>query len=83
MLTRGAAAEILCGYDNVAFLYVVYEIRININHAVFCQLLAAGYVQISCGDDNVCIDVIPVFKDFSFCCFHYSIPPAIFSGSAI
>ena len=74
MLSGGAAAEVLLRYDNVTFFHIFDKILINILHAVGSQFCGIGGIQISCGNDNVGIHVIPEFENCSFCVVHFPLP---------
>ena len=61
MFSGGAAAEILVGYDDVALRHLSGKLRVDVLHAVLRQLLRIGGIEISGRDDDVRIDVVPVF----------------------
>ena len=67
VLTGGAAAEVGPGHDDVAGLDGGSEIRVDVLHCVGGQLLRVCDIQLTCGDDNVGIDIIAVLENLAFC----------------
>ena len=63
-------AEVLVGYHDIPDLYIIYKILVDILHAVCCKLLRIRRIQISCGNDYICIDIVSIFKYTTVCCFH-------------
>ena len=57
MLSGGAAAEVFLRYDNVTFFHIFDKVLVNILHAVSRQFCWVGRIQVSCGNDNICIHV--------------------------
>ena len=73
VLAGGAAAEVLACHHNIAGLYLLHEIPVDILHAVLRQLFGVCDGQISGGNDYVCIYIVPIFKN-SASCFHLITP---------
>ena len=65
MFARRAAPEVIFRDHDIAFLHFVDKISVEIFHAVFGKLLGARRVEITCGNDNVGIDVAAVFVNAS------------------
>ena len=67
VLTGGAAAEVAGRDNDVARVHILDEIRVDVLHCVGGQLLRVCDIQITCGDDNVGIDIIAVLENLAFC----------------
>lgn len=66
VLAGGAAAEVVLRHDDIALPYLFYEIGIDIFHAVSGKLAFGRGVQVSCGNDDVRIDVALIFEYVTF-----------------
>ena len=62
-----AGQPVVLGYDDVAGMHILYKIRVDVLHCVGGQLLGVRNIQITCGNDNVGIDVIAVLENLAFC----------------
>ena len=67
MLTGGAAAEVAGCDDDVAGMHILYKICVNVLHCMGRQLLRVCNIQITCGNDNVGIDIVAVLENLAFC----------------
>ena len=66
VLTGRAATEVITADDDVAGLYSFLKACVKVLHAMGSQFFFINGIEISCGNDNVRIDVITVFDYFSF-----------------
>src|SRR5699024_1814627 len=80
MLSGGTAAEVLVGYDDVAFVHLMHEILVDVLHTVCRHFCGICGIQISRRDDHICVHLISVFEYSAFC-LHCSIPPSTPSSS--
>ena len=67
MLPRGTAAKILFSHHDIPLFHLLDKVLVNILHTVRRQLTVGGSIQITSGDNNVCIHVIPIFMYGTFC----------------
>ena len=75
------AAKVFLRYDNVTFFHIFDKVLVNILHAVSRQFCWVGRIQVSCGNDNICIHVIPEFENYSFCVVHFLLPLLFYFSS--
>ena len=72
LMTRGAcsregtAAEVVAGDDDVALGDLGAEVLVDVFHAVLRELGRVRNIEVSGRDDDVGVDVVPVFMCFSF-----------------
>ena len=66
VFSGGAAAEVSSADHDVACFDFFGECRVDVDHAVGCEFFWIECVQVSCGDDDIGIDVVAVAPDFSF-----------------
>ena len=66
MTTEDAAAEILAADDDIPFLNVLNEVLIDILHAMRCKFLMLRCIEITCGDYDIGIDIVPIAECSSF-----------------
>ena len=66
MLTGGTAAKVAAAHHDIPFLHITRKTLINIHHAVAGQFLGVKSIQVSCGDNDVRINIIPITPNFSF-----------------
>ena len=78
VLTRRTAAEVVARNHDIACLYFVFEVDVDIFHAMGRELFFINRVQIACGNDHVRIDVVAVFDCFSVK-FHNFYSPFFYS----
>ena len=65
VLALRAAAEIITCDHYIAFLNTVYEGFVQILHAVRCELFFVDGIKVTRGNDNVGINIIAVFYNFT------------------
>lgn len=66
VFSGGAAAEVSSADHDVACFDFFGKCRVDVDHAVGCEFFWIECVQVSCGDDDIGIDVVAVAPDFSF-----------------
>ena len=72
VLTGRAAAEVPARHNDVALFDLLYERLVNILHAVERKLLCVRGVEVTCGNDNIRIDVIGIFENLALCVHAYA-----------
>lgn len=81
MFSRGAAAEVLVCHNNITFVDFLHKFRVNVCHAVPCQLCGVRRIQIPGGNNHVCIYVVTILKNCSICP-QFPAPPVTISAGA-
>lgn len=78
MLARRAAAEVFVGNNDVARLYVLHELGVDVFHRVRCEFLGVGNVEVAGRNNNVGVDVVAILENsalsshFHMCSFRRS-----------
>ena len=76
MLARRAAAEVLVGNNDVARLYVLHELGVDIFHRVRCEFFGVSNIEVAGRNNNVGIDVIAILENSALCShFHRTKAP--------
>jgi hypothetical protein len=67
VLTGRTAAEILASHHNFAGLYLPDKIGVYVLHAVSRQLRMGRCIEITCGNDDVGVNIVAVFMNSALC----------------
>lgn len=73
VLAAGAAPEVPVGHHDVALLHLLDEVLVEILHAVLGKFLVIRSIEISGGDDDIGVDIVPVSENSSL--YLHLMPP--------
>lgn len=63
LLTRRAISRVFVGNNDVAWLYVLYELGVDVFHRVRYEFLGVSNVEVAGGNNNVGVDVIAILEN--------------------